>query len=225
METTTAPVDDPIVVSEQQRFVLRGVDWETYRQIRDALTGRHVRLTYDRGSLEFMTISRAHALISRLIFQFIVVLTQELGLPRSSCGDMTCDREDLDRGLEPDEGFYFENAHLIREKDKIDLTVDPPPDLTVEVDLRRSPKSRMGIYAALGVPEVWRFDGETLRIHQRGADGQYVVVEHSPHFSFVTGSDIVRFVQQRTQLDEDALIQLFREWVREQIRAKGESQP
>jgi Uma2 family endonuclease len=221
MATVSAPPQTAPSVPEEQRFLLRGVDWASYRKISDALTGHHVRLTYDRGNLEFMTISHRHGRVSRLIARFIDVLTEELGMLACGCGDMTCDREDLERGLEPDEGFYLENEPAIRDKDEVDLSVDPPPDLSVEVDLSRSPRSRMAIYAAIRVPEVWRFDGESLRIHQLGADGQYTVVEHSPHFPFVTGADIVRFLEQRTQMDANSLVRLFREWVREQIRARG----
>lgn len=204
-------------VPEEQRFLLRGLDWAAYQKISEALTGRHVRLTYDRGNLEFMTISSRHGRFSGLIARMITVLTEELDMLICGCRDMTCDREDLERGLEPDEGFYIENEPVIRGKEEIDLSVDPPPDLAVEVDLIRSPKSRMAIYAAIRVPEVWRFDGENLRIHQLGPDGQYAVVHHSPHFTFVSGADLVRFIKQQTQMDENSLIRSFREWVREQI--------
>jgi hypothetical protein len=80
----------------------------------------------------------------------------------------------------------------------------------------------MAVYAAIRVPEVWRFDGEVLLIYQLGADGNYLVVEHSPHFPFVTGADLARFIQQRTQMDENSLARSFREWVREQLRAAQE---
>jgi len=225
MATVSEPAQATVDSSDEQRFVLRDVDWATYRKIAEALTGRHVRLTYDRGSLEFMTISHLHGNYSGLLARLVNVLTEELELPIRTCRDMTCDRKDLERGLEPDECFYIENEPHIRARTAIDLTVDPPPDLAVEVDLRRSPKSRLDIYAAIGVPEVWRFDGETLRIHQRNAEGQYAVVEHSPHFPFVTGADLVRFIQQRTQVDENRLVRSFRDWVREQLRAKGEGRP
>jgi Uma2 family endonuclease len=225
MATVSTPLQAAPSYPEEQRFVLRGVDWETYRKISDALTGRHVRLTYDRGTLELMTISTLHGRFSRLIGRLIQVLTEELGMSICSCGDMTCDREDLERGLEPDEGFYLTHEPQIRDREQVDLTVDPPPDLTVEVDLHRSPRSRMAVYAGIRVPEVWRFDGQNLRIHQLGPDGQYAAVERSSYFSFVSGDDIVRFLQLRTQMDENGVVRLFREWVQEQIRAQGTSQP
>jgi Uma2 family endonuclease len=221
MATVSAPSPESVSASEEQRFLLRAVDWQTYRKIAEALTGRHVRLTFDRGNLEFMTISSQHSRISRLIGALVQVLTEELELPFCPCGDMTCEREDLDRALEADEGFYIENEALIRGKDPIDLSVDPPPDLAVEVEVSRSSKRRMTIYAAMRVPEVWRCEEENVFIHQLGAEGQYVNVERSPHFPFLTAADLTRFRKLRTQMDGNALVRLFREWVREQIRTSG----
>ena len=171
---------EPIPV--EQRFSLGAVEWETYQAIAQALTGRHVRLTYDRGRLEFMTISGKHGNLSRLFGQLIVAMADELGIPRRSFGDMTCDSESAMRGLEPDECFYFDHEPLVRGKDDIDLSVDPPPDLTIEIELTKSRRSRMGIYAALRVPEVWRFDGQQLTVNQLGTDGNYVVCDRSRYF-------------------------------------------
>lgn len=221
MPTVTAPPRETAALPEDQHFLLRDVDWETYRKIADALTGRHVRLTYDRGNLEFMTISFLHSRISRLIGTLVQVLTEELELPFCPCGDMTCEREDLERALESDEGFYIESEPRIRHRDAIDLSVDPPPDLAVEVEVSRSAKRRMGIYAALRVPEVWRCDGENVIIHQLGPDGQYVIVEGSPHFPILAAEDLSRFLKLRTQVDSNTLVKQFREWVREQIRTTG----
>lgn len=225
MSTVLSPPQEAVSIPEEQRFLLRGVDWDTYRKISEALTGRHVRLTYSRGTLEFMTISPLHAILSRLLFQLIVVLAEEMKLPRRSCGDMTCDRAGLERGLEPDECFYLANEPLVRNKEQIDLDNDPPPDLAVEVDISRSSRTRMNVYGALGVPEVWRYEGETLIIHQLQSGGQYAPAERSRYFPFLSGSDVVRFLKQRTQLDEDSLVRSFREWVRERITERGFAMP
>jgi len=221
MSTVTAPTQAPVTAPDEQRFLLRAVDWETYRKLSDALTDHHVRLTYDRGNLEFMTISGDHAFLSRLLLQLVIVLTVELKLPRRCLGDMTCDRQDLERALNPDECFYISNELLVRGKSNIDLTVDPAPDLAVEIELSRSVRSRLGIYAALGVPEVWRFDGQSLTILQLQASGQYAPIERSPLFPFLTGADLAGFLNQRHQTDENSLVESFREWVRKQIRATG----
>src|SRR5262245_52608801 len=140
---------------EQQRLVLRGVDWPRYQAIIRALGERSLRLAYDGENLELMTVSRLHDKLSRLLGRFLVVLTEELGLPLDSAGSVTLEKEDVQRGIEADESFYITNEPLIRDKDEIDLATDPPPDLAVEIDISRSSLNRLAIHAALRIPEVW----------------------------------------------------------------------
>jgi Uma2 family endonuclease len=200
-----------------QRFRLRGIDWHAYRQIAEALTGHHVRLTYDRGTLELMTISSLHGTFSRLLGRLITVLTEELNLAIRACGDMTCDREDLERGIEPDEAFYIQNVALIQGKEVIDLDVDPPPDLGLEIDISRSSRTRMRVYAALRVPEVWRFDGESLLVYLLNAAGEYVESKQSRCFPQLEVADLVPFLQKWQSMDDNSLVRAFRDWVREQV--------
>lgn len=199
----------------EQRLLLHSVDWETYRTISNALVGRHVRLTFDRGNLEFTTISPLHARYSRLLGRMIIVLTGVFELPVCSVGDMTCSREDLERGLEGDESFYITKAPVIRNKADLDFTVDPPPDLGVEIDLSRSSRSRMPIYAALRVPEVWQFDGATLTVFQLTKDGDYVAGGQSAYFPGVPVAGMAEFLRRLTEVDENKLLELFRAWVRQ----------
>lgn len=199
---------------DEQRLVLPAVNWQTYQAVSHALTGRHVRLTYDGENLEFMTISPRHGNCSRLLGQFVIVLTEEFDLPWKSFGDMTCDREDVGRGLEPDESFYLVNEPLVRGVDRIDLETDPPPDLTIEVDITRSSRDRMGIYAALQVPEVWRYDGSILVAFRLGSDGKYESTPESAYFPAIPIAELGTFLQRRGQMDENSLIREFRQWVR-----------
>src|SRR5262249_35137491 len=103
MSILQASIDECAQAPAGQRFLLWAISWQSYRAISDALTGHHVHLAYDRGRLEFMTISRSHANYGRLLGRFVFVLAEELHLPISSCGDMTCSREDLERSVELDE--------------------------------------------------------------------------------------------------------------------------
>jgi Uma2 family endonuclease len=198
-------------------FLLRGVDWETYCKLREALQGRHLRLTYDRGTIELMTLSLGHERYGSLLGRIIETLTLELGLPLQSAGSTTLDREDLDRGVEADRGYYLEHEPLVRDKEEIDLTVDPPPDLAIEIDVSTSSVKRLAIYAALRIPEVWRFDQEKLWVYVLGSDGQYIPVERSQHFPFLPIAEVTSFLHRRNQMDENSLVRAFRDWVREQI--------
>lgn len=208
--------DQPLAPSEQ-RFILPAVDWETYRAVSQALTGHHVRLTYDGDNLEFMTISPSHGNFSRLLGRFVVVLTEEAGLPLKSFGDMTCEREDVRRGLEPDECFYITNEPAVRRKEKIDLSLDPPPDLAIEVEITRSSRDRLSIYADLAIPEVWRFDGASLRVFQLGGQGTYEPGAKSRFFPGLPITELTGFLDRRNEMDENSLIASFREWVRENL--------
>ena len=205
---------DSLFSPGEQRFLLRGADWQTYQAISEALRGRHVRLTYDRGNLEFMTISHAHGNLSRLLARLVVVLTEEFQLPVRSCGDMTCEKQDLDRGLEPDECFYLAHEPQIRGRDEIDLAVDPPPDLAIEIDISRSSRNRLPIYAAMGVPEVWRFDGTTLTFYRLQGNGSYAAAEASGCFPAIAPGVVSEYLLHRHEQDENALVRSFRERVR-----------
>ena len=211
--------EQPTSFPQEERFTLHDLDWSAYRQIADALTHHHVRLSYYQGTLELSKVCAMRGNCGRLLSEFVSVLTQEIHMPIRHYGDMTCERADLECAIEADESLYLENEPLVRPKEDLDFTVDPPPDLAVEIDLGRRSRNRMKIYGALAVPEVWRFDGESVCIHKRGEDGQHAVVERSPHFPFVSGNDLSRFLGRRKQMDDNALARLFRLWVREQIRA------
>lgn len=208
-------VVEPIVEAEP-RFLIRNLDWSAYEKISEALTGSHVRLTYDRGNLELMTISLGHGRLSRLFAQLVQVLTREHGLGRLSCGDVTCKRRDLDRGLEPDECYYIANEAVMRGKDELDLTVDPPPDLAIEIELTSPLRSRRAIYEDLGVPELWRFDGKTVTALVLGESG-YETSQRSRSFPGLVVAELQRFVEASASTDEDTVIDSFRDWVNEHV--------
>jgi Uma2 family endonuclease len=198
-----------------QRLLLYGVDWQEYRRfLRLFRHRRAIRLTYDRGALEIMTLSFEHERYGQFLGRLAVTLTEELGLPVMDGGSTTFRRRRKQRGLEPDNCYWIENEPRIRGKLKIDLRVDPPPDLAIEVDIASSSLNRMGIYATLKVPEVWRFDGTTLSFHLLGMNRKYTEISHSHHFPKITPGDLVRVLPLREQMDENAVIATFRTWVR-----------
>jgi Uma2 family endonuclease len=137
-----------------------------------------------------------------------------------SLGSTTWSREDLKRGLEPDECYYIQNELAIRGKDEIDLTIDPPPDLAIEVDSTSSSMNRMGIYAALRVPEVWRFDRETLTILSLVND-DYQPCQVSLVLPMFNSAVLISFLELSQTMGETSLIRHVRQWVREQMESNG----
>jgi Uma2 family endonuclease len=202
----------------EQRFLLQAVGWQAYETVLKALGDRSgVRLTYDRGDLELMSPSYEHETAASLLGRFIELLTLELKIPIKAGGSTTFRRQDLDRGLEPDRCFYVQHAVHLRGRREIDLSRDPPPDLAIEVDITSSSLDRLGIYAALGVPEVWRYDGEALHVYHRRSDGTYAEGQGSLAFPFLPVTELVTFLRQGDQTDDTALAQAFLEWVRQRV--------
>lgn len=204
------------VLEPERRFVLRGVGWEGYEALLKMVGDGHVRLTCDGKDVELMSPSQDHDQFKRMIGRLIETLTLDLNLPCESLGSTTWRRRLKEQGLEPDECFYLANSERIIGR-KIDLTVDPPPDLAIEIEISRSALDRMGIYAALGVPEVWRFDGEQLTIELLQPDGTYQAVPASPSLPMLPPDEVVRWVEKGMGMGQTPWLREFRDWVRAEV--------
>jgi Uma2 family endonuclease len=207
-------------------LLLCGVDWRTYTRLMYAFAEHpSVRLTYDRGDLEIMSPLPEHESDARMLGRFVIVMTEELGLPIKAGGSATFRRRRKQRGLEPDDSYWIATEPRVRGKRRIDLQIDPPPDLAIEVDVTSSSLDRMGIYATLAVPEVWRLDGPVLTFHVLSPDGRYAEIPHSAAFPQVTPSDLVGFLSLRSTLDENTVVRQFREWFRQRLAASSSVPP
>ena len=201
-----------------QQMVLSGVAWHTYQAlIRDLESQPGKRLTYDHGTLEIRVPLPPHERYKTLISRFIEVVTEETETEICSLGSSTWAREDLQQGVEADECFYIQHEAAVRGKASIDLTTDPPPDLVLEIDITSSSVNRLKIYAAMGVPEVWRYDGKTLTFyHLQGQE--YRAQEASVVLPLVRRDEILRFLAVSQTMGETSLVREFRKWVRSQIQ-------
>jgi Uma2 family endonuclease len=206
----------PRPATEEQHFFLSDVDWQGYIAIGHALADRGgLRITYDRGNLEFMTTSRLHQRYKKWLNRFIETMAEELHRPIAPGGNMTFQRQDLARGLEGDECFWIEQEAHMRTKASWDPETDPPPDLFLEIEVSRSLLNRLGICAALRIPEVWRFDGEHIRVHRLQTEGTYRVSEKSRFFPEIPLDEIVRFLNRDPTPDYLTAVQDFRAWLRQ----------
>jgi Uma2 family endonuclease len=195
--------------------VLHNIDWGTYTRLMRALEGRRrFRLTYDRGTLEIRSPLWEHENPAYLLGRFVDVLTEELRLPCRAGRSVTLRRKRKSRGLEADNCYWIANAARLQGKGRLDLRVDPPPDLAIEVDVTHSSLDRMSIYAALGVPEVWRLTKGGFAFHILEATG-YQVRANSLSFPALASADLALFLTQPGPIDETALAVRFRSWVRQ----------
>jgi len=198
----------------EQRVLLRDISWETYQSLRLIEENHHLRMTYDRGLLEIMSPSRKHERVSHLIGLMIHEWTVLHDIGLESGGNTTFRREDLDRGLEPDHCYWIANEAKVRGKDEIDLSVDPPPDLALEVDVSHASVQKLPIYNALGVPEVWRWRHAMLEVLTLDNDGQYTPQKGSkalPRFPLRLVED---FLERRHMGNDTSLMKAFRKAIK-----------
>jgi Uma2 family endonuclease len=210
---------EKIPLSAERRIVLSCVSWELYEALRENEENWHVRMAYDQGRLELMSPSPGHEVITKLIARMIETFTEEMGIETRSLRSTTWKRRELGKGCEADECYYILNHHRVRGRLDVDLTVDPPPDLVVETEVSRSAVQRARIYAALGVPEVWRWRKKGLTAYSLGADGKYVEREFSLNLPKLRVKDLEPFLDFELAVDETTWIRKFRAWVRERFLA------
>jgi len=196
-------------------LLLHDVSWEAYDQLLQKLDAqhRHLRLTYDEGTLEIMSPSDPHERWKKRIARLVELMAFELKIEIECLGQTTFRRKIRRKGLEPDECYYVQNAATVRQVE-IDLSIHPPPDLVVESDYSNSSLPREPVYAGLGMPELWRFDGETLTIRRLGADGRYHNAKKSPAFPFLPMKQFTMFLHRLDKERSTVVLSDFQEWVR-----------
>jgi Uma2 family endonuclease len=198
----------------QEYVYLPGISYATYDALVTEIEDRRrLRFTYHHGEMEIMSPTFDRERSKKLIGRMIEVLTEELCIPRMSCGSTTFKDELLDCGLEPDECYYIQHEAAVRGK-KIKLRVDPAPDLVVEVDVTTNVIDRFPIYAALGFPEIWQYVDGNLVVHLLQHDGKFAVAANSLALPMVSVKKLVEHLDHCHETDETTWIRAFRQWVR-----------
>ncbi|MEL6489454.1 MAG: Uma2 family endonuclease [Cyanobacteria bacterium J06555_13] len=192
----------------EKRVLLRGLSWEAYMQFLEALpSSRGSKLTYDNGLLEITMPLEDHEFAGRLIERFILTLVEVSSLRIKTMGSTTLNYPYLRKGAEPDNAYYIQNQYLVKGRN-VDLSIDPPPDLVVEVDITHTDIKKNKFYAGLGVPEFWRFNGKAWRIYQLQED-VYVEVTLSPTFPQVSKNQLYDFLKAAKE-DEIEAVEVLR---------------
>jgi Uma2 family endonuclease len=198
----------------EQKIILSGVSWQTYeRLLEDLVENSASRLTYDRGTLEIMSPSAEHEEINRTIALLVEVVAEEQQVDIRSLGSTTFRREDLERGFEPDSCFYIKNLDQIEGKIQIDLAVDPPPDLVIEIDITSPSIDKFPIFAQADVPEIWHYDGRELVIYELLERG-YKKRNQSLAFTEINSVTISSFIRDSQKMRRTAWLHKLREWIR-----------
>jgi len=195
-------------------LVLTGVSWQEYEELLDDLTVRPgLRVSYDGGRLEIMSPLSEHEQYKELISGLARAFAESMNLPLESYGSTTWKQQQLQKGIEPDACFYIANADRVVGKRQIDLNSDPPPDVVVEVDVTNESRTKFSIYAALGVPELWRYEGKHVQMYRLEGDS-YVETESGRFLTGLSGALLTEFLEIGKTKGQTATLRLFRERLR-----------
>lgn len=189
------------------RRTLQNVSWDDYQRLLASTPTTSLPHTYSKGRLE-LSPRKTHDWRAELIARMIQQLVFELRMPIQSTGSTTISDPRADAGFEPDASFYFANEPKVRFKEEYEPGVDPPPDLVLEVDVTRSSKAKMKIFAQARVPEVWRIKGPQLTFFGL-SDAGYQELVASRAFPFLSARDFSSFLELRRELEENEVVRRF----------------
>ncbi|PSB21174.1 Uma2 family endonuclease [Phormidesmis priestleyi ULC007] len=205
-----------IQIPPGQRVVLQDITWQEFERVLEEL-GEHraARIAYENGLLEIMAPLPEHEDNKEIIGDLIKDLLEELDIEFRSLGSTTYKSEGMLKGIEPDQCFYIQNEPAIRGKKRLDLSIDPPPDLALEIDV--TSRTHRSIYAALKVPELWRFENGNLQINILRQDRYEESPESSIFPNLPLSEAIPRYLRESKIVGRNKALKAFRQWVKEQI--------
>lgn len=198
----------------RQHLVLAGASWNYYERTLEELAGRSLRVAFLDGTLEILSPLPEHEAAKRAFGDLIGAIAEEWRIPRKSFSSVTLRQAQKGAGIEPDECFYFHDIEDVKGMTRFDPHVHRPPDLAIEIAMWNPSVPRKPIYARLGVPELWRYDGNLLRARSLRADRSYGDTASSLLFPFLPLDAFGDFVKRMVQEDETQVLLQFREWVR-----------
>ena len=197
-------------------LTLHHVAWHEYEDLLEQVgEASGLRISYDNGTLQVMTLSPEHENYARFFEGLMTLIRIRLRINIRSFGSTTMKTQQRAKGTEPDACFYVQSAAAIGNRAQLDFTTDPPPDVAVEVDLHHQSLNKFPIYAALGVPEVWRYDGQQLTIHLL-QESDYVAAPQSQALPLLSAQLLTEFLTRvRAEGDFQASL-AFDEWLQSQ---------
>lgn len=203
-------------MESQAEISVLAADWATYQQLlnhRERAPG--TRLAYSDGWLSLRHLTASQEIANRTLASIVEIVAAEAGVDACHLGSTTFQRPDLLKGFEPDSSFYFRHADVVRDKDEIDLTKDPPPELVIEVDVTSHSLDRFPIFAAVGVAEVWRYaEGRVSMFVLTGT--AYESTSRSLALPMLTPEAVTKFADSHRRTRWPVWVAELRAWVRQQ---------
>jgi Uma2 family endonuclease len=205
-----------IIVNPGQQILLKDIIWQQLEKILEEMGERRAaRISYSDGWLEIMVPLPEHEKDKELIGDLVKLLLDKLEIDFEPFGSTTLKNERMQQAVEPDTSFYIQNQGAIIGKNRIDLNIDPPPDLVIEIDI--TSRTRFDNYEILGVPELWRYQQQGLEIFLLQA-GKYIKSQFSPNFPNIPIIELVNeYVQQCLSIGRSQAMRNFKSWVKDNL--------
>jgi len=221
MSTQIASYYDMVTqLPEGASVTFQDVSWDEYEELLEQVgEAPGLRISYDNGSLQVMTISSEHEKYASFISSLIAGIRLRLRIDILAFGSATMRKPKRSAGHEPDACFYVQTASLIGNKIQLDFEIDPPPDIGVEIDVHHDSRSKFPIYAALGVPEIWRYDGRAMTIYHLAQDATeieeslYVEQDTSIALPMLTAHVLTEIFERMRSDGELTALLAFDEWL------------
>lgn len=207
---------EQIIVLPGQQLLLKEVSWQQFETILDELgESRAARISYSNGVIEIMVPLAEHEKAKEIIGELVRILLDKLQIDSEPFGSITLKNKHMSQAVEPDTCFYIQNQAAVIGRNRLELTVDPPPDLAVEIDI--TSRTQLDNYQVLGVPEFWRYTRQGLQIYLL-QEGKYVESTISPNFVDIPIIELInQYVKQSQNVGRSQAIRAFKNWVRENI--------
>ena len=214
MTAAIATLISQIELASGSAIRISGITWEGYVALLKELGDkRSTRIAYDNGVLELRMPGEPHEAANRVLATIALTLAEEFGFEFNDLGSMTMNRPDLSKGIEPDSCFYIQNAQAGQGLGEV--STDLPPALVLEVDIANKSDSKLSIYQAIGVPEVWLYQREVIKIKWLQS-GEYVDSLSSRAFPTIGAEQLNHWLQLRRKGTDLTVVRAVRQFYREQ---------
>lgn len=205
-----------IIVNPGQQMLLKDISWQQLEKILEEMgENRAARISYSDGWLEIMVPLPEHEKDKEIFGELVRILLDKLEIDFEPFGSTTLKNERMRQAVEPDTSFYIQNQAAVIGKNRIDLNIDPPPDLAIEIDI--TSRTRFENYEILGVPELWRYQQQGLEIFLLQS-GKYIKSQSSPNFPNIPIIELVNeYVRQCLSIGRSQAMRSFRSWVKDNL--------
>ena len=195
-------------------LVLYGVPWEEYEEVLAQTESKPAyRVSYNDGILKITSPRPDHEYPKDVALSLVRTYADEMDIMLESYGSTTYRRRKKAKGAEPDTSFYVQNAARMIARAEIDLEKDPPPDVVVEIDTTNESTDKLEIYAALGVSEIWRFDGKKFEILLLEGD-RYRETSKSLALPLISADILTEYLNRGKTEGQTAMLKAFRRFLR-----------